>query len=427
MSREERVTVERAFRDPEGPVRALVATSTVAAGVNTPAETVVIVETEFPRRPPEPYTVASYKNMAGRAGRLGLAAQGRSILLADNHLRRAKLFAHYVRGHPEPIRSSFDSSELDTWVLRLLAQVQEVSRDSVLSLLANTYAGYLETRASASWAPKMRASIESLLQRMLTLELLEEEMGLVRLSLLGKACGKSHIKFRSAMRLVELLRRQSARGPLTAESLLALIHALPEFDDAYTPMFRKGQREAEWQHRVVQHYGRDILTALQRRAPDLMAYWARCKRVTVLRAWTDGVPIGEIESTFTVNRYNSIGAGDIRGFANLARFHLAAAFDIAAVLLLGQGPNAESVETLLVQLEVGIPADALELLRLPVPLTRGAYLALYRAGLVRAEDVWTATRERLSEIVGAEPAALLYAARPHTSTRGAPDPAEVLA
>ena len=130
VSREERVTVERAFRDPEGPVRALVATSTVAAGVNTPAETVVIVETEFPRRPPEPYTVASYKNMAGRAGRLGLAAQGRSILLADNHLRRAKLFAHYVRGHPEPIRSSFDSSELDTWVLRLLAQVQEVSRDS---------------------------------------------------------------------------------------------------------------------------------------------------------------------------------------------------------------------------------------------------------------------------------------------------------
>ena len=216
LSREERVIVERAYRDRKGQIRALVATSTVAAGVNTPAETVVIVETEFPGRPPQAYTVADYKNMAGRAGRLGLANQGRSIMLAKNHIQRATLFAHYVRGQPEPIRSSFDPNELDTWLLRLLAQVQEVPRDAVVTLLANTYAGYLQTRASASWEPQMRVRVEGLLQRMLTLGLLEEEMGFIRLSLLGRACGKSHIKFRSAMRLVEVLRRRSAGRPLTA-------------------------------------------------------------------------------------------------------------------------------------------------------------------------------------------------------------------
>ena len=187
LSREERVIVERAYRDREGPIRVLVATSTVAAGVNTPAETVVIVETEFPSRPPETYTVAAYKNMAGRAGRLGHATRGRSILLASDGLQRARLFTHYVRGQPEPIRSSFDPNELDTWVLRLLAQVEDVPRDAVVTLLANTYAGYLEMRASPAWKPKMRADVERLLQRMFELELLEEEMGLVRLSLLGKA------------------------------------------------------------------------------------------------------------------------------------------------------------------------------------------------------------------------------------------------
>ena len=190
LSREERVIIERAFRDREGPIRAMVATSTVAAGVNTPVETVIIAETEFPGQPPEEYTVAAYKNMAGRAGRLGFATQGRSILLANDSIQRAHLFAKYVRGQPEPIRSSFDPNELDTWILRLLAQVKEVRRSAVITLLANTYAGYLKTRASQAWEAQMRTEVEQLICRMLELELLEEEMGFVRLSLLGRACGQ---------------------------------------------------------------------------------------------------------------------------------------------------------------------------------------------------------------------------------------------
>jgi replicative superfamily II helicase len=404
--------VERAFRDRESPVRAMVATSTVAAGVNTPVETVVIVETEFPGPTPEPYTVAVYKNMAGRAGRLGLVTQGRSILLAENGVHRARLFARYVRGQPEAIRSSFDPADLDTWVLRLLAQVEEVPRDAVVTLLANTYAGYLETRASQTWEPQMRGDVEDLLQQMVELGLLEEEMGLVRLSLLGKACGRSHLRLRSAMRLVELLRR-STEGTLSAETLLALIHALPEFDEAYTPMFRKSQREAEWQRHVTQHFGADVTRALQFGAPDPMAYHARCKRVAVLRAWIDGVPISEIETTFTVNSYVApVAAGNIRSFNEFARFHLAAAFEIADVLALGHGPRAEDVERLLVQLEAGIPAGAVELLDLPIPLARGAYLALHQAGLVRPDALWEQTAERLREVVGSSVAANLEAVRP---------------
>ena len=418
LSREERVIVERAYRNRKGPIRALVATSTVAAGVNTPAETVVIAETEFPGRQPEPYTVAVYKNMAGRAGRLGQATHGRSILLARNSFQRTRLFAHYVRGQPEPIRSSFDPNELDTWVLRLLAQVEEVPRDAVVTLLANTYAGYLETRASPAWE-QMRADVKRLLQRMLELELLEEEMGRVRLSLLGKACGKSHLKLRSAMRLVELLRRRSGARGLSAGVLLALIHALPEFDDAYTPMFRKGQRETVWRNHVTQHYGHDVAHVLQWGAPNNLAYHARCKRVAVLRAWTDGMPISEIERTFTVNPYYSVRAGDIRGFADYARFHLAAAFDIADVLLLGQGPSAEDIETLLAQLETGIPATALELLGLPIQLGRGTYLALHQAGLVRPSDVWEATEERLRRLVGPAVTATIWAVRPGLEPGGA--------
>jgi hypothetical protein len=247
---------------------------------------------------------------------------------------------------------------------------------------------------------------------MLELDLLEEEMGIVRLSLLGKACGKSHLKFRSVMRLVELLRRYADGGTLSAGALLALIHALPEFDEAYTPMFRRGHRETVWQGHVSQHYGRDVAGALKWGAPDNMAYCARCKRVAVLRAWTDGMPVSEIETTFTVNPFYSVGAGDIRGFADFARFHLAAAFEIADILLLDQGPSAEDVEKLLAQLEAGIPAGALGLLDLPVTLGRGAYLALHQAGLACPTDVWAVEEERLRELVGNAIAATLQAVQP---------------
>lgn len=412
LSREERVVVERAFRTPEGPIKVIAATSTVAAGVNTPVETVIIVETEFPGQKPEPYTVAVYKNMAGRAGRLGLAVQGRSILLANDGIERVRLFEQYIKGQPEPIKSSFDPNEFETWILRLLAQIKEVPRDAVVTLLANTYAGFLATRASAAWEPEMSDKIEVLLQDMLGLGLLEEEMGQVRLSLLGAACGRSHLKLRSAMRLVELLRRRADGGALTADALLALIHALSEFDEAYTPIFRRGQRETAWQSDVVQHFGPDIASALQWGASDNMAYYARCKRVAILRAWIDGAPIADIEDKFTVQAYSRIGAGDIRSFADFARFHLAAAFEIADVLLLGQGPSAEDVENLLVQLEAGIPADALELLDLPLRLGRGAYLALHKAGLSQPTDVWAAGEERLRTLVGDTIAADLQAARP---------------
>lgn len=416
LSREERVVVERAFRDCEGPIRAIAATSTVAAGVNTPVETVIIVESEFPGRPPEPYTVAVYKNMAGRAGRLGLAAQGRSILLAADGIEREHLFSHYVMGQPDPIRSSFNPNELDTWILRLLAQVKELPRNSVVTLLANTYAGFLAARASAAWESQMSDEVEDLLGRMQELGLLEEEMGCIRLSLLGAACGRSHLKLRSAMRLVELLQRRVDGEVLTANTLLALIHALPEFDAAYTPMFRRGQRETVWQDHVAEHYNREIARTLQWGASDNMAYYARCKRVAVLREWIDGVAIAQIEAMFTVNPYFRVGAGDIRGFADLARFHLAAAFEIATILLGGQSPAAEEVEELLIRLETGLPAEALGLLDFPVSFDRGAYLALYQAGFSRSSDIWAAGEDRLSEIVGGAIAAAIQTAQPAESS-----------
>ena len=148
MHREEREIVERAFREPDGVVRVLGATTTVAAGINTPADTVIIAEQEFKGEDGRPFTVAEYKNMAGRAGRLGIRDRGRSIIYAETPLRRQQLFARYVKGTLEPLRSSFDPRNLETWIIRLLAQVESVPVGEVVNLLCKSYGGYLENHKS---------------------------------------------------------------------------------------------------------------------------------------------------------------------------------------------------------------------------------------------------------------------------------------
>jgi helicase len=396
LTRDERVVIEQEFRKPDSQIRVLTATSTLAAGVNTPASTVIIVEDFFYGDENRKFTVAEYKNMAGRAGRLGLAEQGRSILLADTPTQRNSLFNHYIKGQPEPINSSFDPNHLETWILRLLSQVQQVLRTKVVPLLAMTYGGYLLNRKNPDWSHNAELEIATLMLKMESLGLIEVfEEDFLRLSLLGKACGQSNFSFRSVMNLVVMLKQRS--GNLNAHQLMAMIQATEEVG-GYISIFKKGNKESAWQRDVTINYGADITQHLQWGAKDNFDYYARCKRAAILHAWISGSPIEKIEKQFSITPYaGNLGAGDIRSIADRTRLYLRSAFKIADVLLLGMGPNENDIDKLLNQLEVGIPADALDLLNLPFNLSRGEYLALYHDGFTTIQLVQTLSLDRIKK------------------------------
>jgi replicative superfamily II helicase len=421
LSREERVAVERAFRDPDGPVRVLAATSGVAAGINTPASTVIIVEHGYPWENRD-FTVGEVRNMAGRAGRQGYRETGRAILLAETPLEREQLFQRYVLAPPEPVRSSFQGSDLGTWVLRLFAQAKRVPEHEVPALIGNTYGGYLAARQDPRWPARTAETTAALVTRMLTLELLERvDDGALQLTLLGRACGQSSLTLESALRLVAAIRRTRLR-PVTPEYLMGLVQALPELDQRYTPL-AKGQAEAQWVRAAGQRFGEDLVRALQEQAGELPIFWRRAKRVCLLAAWVAGEPAAQIEQRFTLNPFQGvIGLGDISGTADTTRFHLRSAFEIAQVALPVDAPDGEAVDRLMRQLETGLPAHALGLLALPVPLTRGEALALVGAGLTTPADVWAAAPERLASLLGPTRARVLDGVRPRNARPG-PDTA----
>jgi replicative superfamily II helicase len=349
--------------------------------------------------------------MAGRAGRLGFRETGRAILLADTPLERHRLFEKYVAAPHERIRSSFAGDEVGTWLIRLFAQVEAVPADAVVRLLTNTYGGYLAARRDPNWPERMTHEVRELVARMEAHGLFERDaQGFLRLTLLGRACGQSSITLTSALWLVEVLRRPR-QGLHTPVALMVLVQGLPEMDQQHTPLFKRGQGEVRWPRDATLIFGPSIVRALQERAPDFHAYYARAKRACLLDAWTRGEPTAEIEQRFTHNPFNAVGAGSIRAIADLTRFHLRSAASIAEVAVPETAPDPEAMERLLQQLEAGVPSDALELLTIQVPLARGEYLALVAAGLRTPAAVVEASVAQLTEILSPARASQLTAMR----------------
>lgn len=424
LSPEEKEVVERAFRDPDGKVRALGATTTVAAGINTPASTVILAEQEFVREDGRDFTIAEYKNMAGRAGRLGFTETGRSIILANHAFERSHLYNKFVLGALEPINSSFQPDHLETWIIRLLAQVGSIKRDETIRLLGNTYGGYLASRADPDWNNNIRTQLEQLIDEFLSLGMLEQNGDVISLTPLGHICGRSPLSFRSAMQLISILREANS-SDLSAIALVALVQGLPEMDrDAYIPVAKGGrgpnrrvvQSETRWTSLVSNVFNHYVVNALQRNVNDQAAWYARCKRALLLLDWTSGLAMDQIEQKYSANAFYAVEYGHVQGVASNTRFHLRAAAEIAAVMFERGAPDDAAIDSILRRLEVGLPEDALGLLDLPILLTRGEYLALYNAGARDLSQVWSIPKEELESLLGRRAAGQLEIHRPNPDT-----------
>ncbi|MDZ4021889.1 DEAD/DEAH box helicase [Pseudomonas sichuanensis] len=407
LLRAEREAVEKGYRDVNGGIEALVATTTLAAGINTPASTVILAENEFVGEDGRPFTVAEYKNMAGRAGRLGFNEIGKAIILADTPIERAQLFQKYVLGLPEDVRSSFQHRDLPTWTLRLLSQVRGVRSSEIPGLLVNTFGGYSASRVNPQWVAMVEQEVSRLVERLLQAGLAEREGELIHLTLLGRACGASSLSFESCLRLVELMKQLdvSQTAPI---QILAMVQVLDEMDAVYTPVMKRGRSESVRANDVAHRFGSEMVQALQRYCRDEIEFWCRCKRAALLYDWIEGASIDALEKRFSTNPYaGTVGYGNIIGIADATRFHLRSTHQILSVLFPDQPTFLTGLDEVLQRLEFGLPADALLLTKLPLALTRGQYLSLFHAGCVAAETVYDLSDDQLEACIGQTSAALL--------------------
>lgn len=125
LSGPERGALQQAYL--EGTLHCICCTSTLAAGVNLPAQIVVLAQKWYGRR--SPITPSEYRQMAGRAGRAGLCTLGTSVLLLPTEHLRADAQTQLLAATIEPVTSC------------LLSDNQRVLRRTALSLIAGESTG----------------------------------------------------------------------------------------------------------------------------------------------------------------------------------------------------------------------------------------------------------------------------------------------
>jgi helicase len=127
LSSHQRTVVEEAFC--AGEISVLCATTTLALGVNLPADTVYLETVKYASGTydcrPElvPISRAEFDNMSGRAGRLGFGGDGpgRAFVLAESVFESDVLWNAYLAPcQPHPIQSVWPGLSTDDWALHMI-------------------------------------------------------------------------------------------------------------------------------------------------------------------------------------------------------------------------------------------------------------------------------------------------------------------
>jgi len=408
LDRTERQVVETEFRRRDATVRVVVATTTLAMGINTPAESVVIVGLEHPGEDGA-YSVAEYKNMVGRAGRLGFADAGFSYLVAPDGQDAQRYWDTYVRGTPEDLTSRFLDGQTDvrSLIVRILAASaaaahQGMSGEDVAGFIEESFGAFRARQLGRE--PIATRDVERALAELERGRLVERDPeGRYVLTPLGRLAGEAGVHVDSVLRAVAGLtacRPEAISDP----ALIAITQATVELDEVRFPLNRRStQKEPQTWFQELRRQGVPdaILRALQQAAPDQHAPTARMKKAVACLFWITDTPLERIERTMTQFGGAPGGAsGEIRGVAQRTVDLLPVVARIAE-LVYPELDLGSRVTRLVVRLELGVPAVLVDL----STETRGAFarpelLALGRAGLGSPEAVQAGEDGAIEAVLG---------------------------
>jgi helicase len=384
---QERRIIEEEFRRPDSGLRVIAATTTLAMGINTPASSVVIAGLVHPGD--NPYSVAEYKNLVGRAGRLGFAEKGTSYLLALDPRAEHDMWHRYVKGVPEDLASRFLSVGTDprSLIIRVLASVGRAAKngvpsDEIISFLESSFGAYQAQRLQTGWQWDRRDFTAALndLTRHGLVEL--NAANAYQVTPLGRLAGESATEVGSIIRLVDCLRGMPIDS-ITDPALIAATQSTVELDQVLFPINKKStQKEPQvWQNELRQQgIAERLLGALFRDVTDQHQPTLRAKKATACLLFISGQPMNEIERVLTQFGGAFGGAaGPIRSVASRTCDLLPVAARIAEILNPTLDLN-DRVSRLTLRLTHGIPSAACDLARdVGAALLRGDYTRLVRA------------------------------------------------
>jgi helicase len=205
LSAQERQVLEEGFAKSQ--FEACFATSTLAAGVNYPFRTIVFPKLAFQyREPGARLSLAEYRNMSGRAGRLGLHQDGRSILIPKGPVELAHA-QNLVQPRNEVLKSLLLQLSIRKTLLSLIASRIANTPEAIEEFFRNTLYWHKvldkNVGSQAFLQSRSRQALAWLVENGLIAQFDDE----VRITSLGKAAAMSGLLPETVVQFASMLKK----------------------------------------------------------------------------------------------------------------------------------------------------------------------------------------------------------------------------
>ncbi len=374
LTNPQRRLVEGSFK--KGLLKCIIATPTLAAGINLPARTVIVRDVKrfdsnigYTNIP-----VLEVKQMCGRAGRPRFDTYGEAILVARDQEEKEMLLETYLLGENEQIFSKLGTEPaVRSHVLALVATKAAKSVDDLNSFFSRTF---LAHQTDAAYLGQTLENVVEYLQK----EGMLHEDDPLRATLFGRMVSDLYIDPQSAVILRDALTKY-AHG-----RSFGVLHAACATPDMSLLYLR--QSDSGWIEEFVDEKKDEMLIEPPDDLTSYEFYLAQVKTAKLLNDWMSEMHENEIAESF------GVGPGDIRNKMDLAEWLVHAACRLSDVFNKDAGDDLREIRA---RIRYGIRPELLELVKLR-GIGRVRARALFDRGYKSIEALRTTTYDRLKQI-----------------------------
>ena len=390
LTPQERQVIEEGFSSSRFEV--CFATSTLAAGVNFPFRTVVFPKLtyQYGNRKGTQISRSEYRNMSGRAGRLGKHPDGYAVLLPNNQVELSHA-NKLVLPDNDKVVSQFVSLSLRKTILMLVSSTLASNLKEVMEFFRSTLYWQQTLNSNPAKLLDMETKSQTAIDWLIENELLHYVDDTVRVTPLGQGAALSGLLPATAVQLASMLKNLRTDLPTSFDEWIpGLIYATCASDE-----FR-GDRPSRYlpyvrvSHDAVAYWADQKLPIGLDRSDNQLA---QCALAMVL--YISG--LAERKISFNTK----VGSGDMHRLAIDLAWVLDGLHKIACAPEIDCSQSVSNQIALLARrIRWGTPAEALDIMRIAernrVPgFGRQRAMALVEQGIETLHDVLATTKEKL--------------------------------
>jgi helicase len=379
----QKVLIEENFRN--GLIKVIVATPSLAYGVNLPAFRVIMRDLKryYPGIGAVFVPVLDVQQMLGRAGRPQYDAYGEGIILAKSEEEAEEIIDHYFYDELEEITSKLAVEPiLRMHTLALIASDFCKSEKSLLDFFSKTFYAFQYGEIST-----IKEKILDILENLVKWKFIEKKKDKLVATRIGRRVSELYIDPLTAHRFIECLARAKKKEIQPFSFLQAICNTIE-----MRPLLSIRTGEFSELNEEIAKRENQILEKIPNEWDlEFDEFLKSVKTALMFEAW-----INEATEDYILSKFK-VAPGEFYGRREIADWLVYSLHELA--LLLGYKELLKHIRKLRVRLEYGVKEELIPLVRLK-QIGRIRARKLYNANLKTLSDLRKIPLESLSQIIG---------------------------